>query len=140
MKKLFWENPYLKECEAVVTSKMGPEIQLDQTVFFAFSGGQASDQGTINGIKVQEAVKTDDNITYILDSVPQFNEGDKVTVEIDWEYRLKIMRLHSAAHIVFFLFSEKTGITKLIGSNISIDKARLDFATDKPVSEMLPDL
>ncbi|MBU0535341.1 MAG: alanyl-tRNA editing protein, partial [Nanoarchaeota archaeon] len=54
--------------------------------------------------------------------------------------RFKIMRLHSAAHIIFYLFSEKTGITQLIGSNISIDKARLDFATDKPVSEMLPNL
>ena len=140
MKRLFWEDPYLKECEATVTSRMGPEVQLDQAIFFAFSGGQASDQGKIRGINVQEAVKTDQGITYILERVPEFNEGDKVKVEIDWDYRFKIMRLHSAAHVVFYLFSEKTGVTKLIGSNISIDKARLDFAMGTPVSELLPEI
>ncbi|MFC1753400.1 alanyl-tRNA editing protein [Thermoproteota archaeon] len=140
MKKLFWQDPYIKECEATVTSKMGPEIQLDQTIFFAFSGGQASDQGTINGIKVIDAMKSDDNITYILESVPDFNEGDKVKVVIDWENRFKLMRLHSAAHIVFHMFEDKTGLKNLIGSNITPDKARLDYATDNPISELLPEI
>ncbi|MBD3313386.1 alanyl-tRNA editing protein [Candidatus Woesearchaeota archaeon] len=142
MEKLFWKDPYMKECEAKVTSKMGPEIQLDQTVFFAFSGGQASDQGTIGGVKVQEAVKTDDNITYVLEKVPDFNEGDTVKVEIDWNHRHKLMRLHSAAHIVSFLVFEKWGMDfkDIIGSNISIDKARLDFATEKNPNEIIPEI
>ncbi|MFO8015547.1 MAG: alanyl-tRNA editing protein [Candidatus Woesearchaeota archaeon] len=140
--KLFWKDPYMKECEAKVTSKMGPEIQLDQTCFFAFSGGQASDKGTIGGINVQEAVKTDDNITYVLEKPPEFNEGDTVKVEIDWEHRYKLMRLHSAAHIISFLVFGKWGMgfDDIVGSNISIDKARLDFATDRNPNDIIPEI
>jgi Ser-tRNA(Ala) deacylase AlaX len=140
IERLFWKDPYMKECEAIVTSKMGPEIKLDRTIFFAFSGGQSSDEGTIGGIKVKEAVKSDNEITYVLEKVPDFNEGDSIKIEIDWEKRHKIMRLHSAAHIIFYLFSQKTGINKLIGSNISLDKARLDFATETPITPLLPEI
>ncbi len=140
--KLFWQDPYMRECEAGVVSKMGPEIKLDRTVFFAFSGGQASDQGAIGGVRVKEAVKTDDDITYVLESEPDFNEGDTVKVEIDWEPRYKLMRLHSAAHIVSFLAFEKWGMdfNDIVGSNISTDKARLDFATDKNPNDIMPDV
>lgn len=138
--RLFWKDPYMKECEAIVTSKMGPEIRLDRTVFFAFSGGQASDEGTIGGIKVKEAVKSGNDITYVLERVSDFNEGDSVKVEIDWEKRFRIMRLHSAAHVVFYLFSQKTGIKMIIGSNISLDKARLDFAIETPITPILPEI
>ena len=50
--KLFWDDPYQTECTATVTEINGKKIKLDQTIFFAFSGGQSSDEGTINGIKV----------------------------------------------------------------------------------------
>lgn len=137
LKKLFWQDPYLKECNAIVTAIEDNKVWLDQTVFFAFSGGQASDKGTINGINVLEAVKQDDEIYYILEKEPDFKVGDNVKVEIDWDYRYKIMKLHSAAHIVYYFFIEKAGEQKVIGSNINIDKARLDFAYDESISPLL---
>jgi len=130
----------MKECTAKVIKVNGNEIMLDQSNFFAFSGGQASDKGTINDIPVNEAVKSGDEIKYVLESEPKFSEGDEVSVKIDWETRFKIMRLHSAAHIVFYFFFELAGEKKVIGSNISIDKARLDFLMDEPVSQFLPEL
>jgi Ser-tRNA(Ala) deacylase AlaX len=45
--KVFWTEPYRTELEAVVTGVEGDTITLDQTIFFAFSGGQESDTGTI---------------------------------------------------------------------------------------------
>jgi len=51
-KKLFWDNPYLTECDATVTSVNGTRVKLDQTIFFAFSGGQESDSGNIGEINV----------------------------------------------------------------------------------------
>ncbi len=42
--KLFWKDPYMKECYAKVIAIEDNKVWLDQTVFFAFSGGQASDK------------------------------------------------------------------------------------------------
>jgi alanyl-tRNA synthetase len=48
--------------------------------------------------------------------------------------------LHSAAHIIHFIFAEKTGINKLIGSNIEENKARLDYEYSNSITEMLSDI
>lgn len=136
-KKLFWEDPYIKECKAKVIEIKGNEIKLEQTCFYAFSGGQASDSGTIDGINVIEARKEGKDIVYVLESAPSFKEGYEVEVKIDWEKRYKIMKLHAAAHIVFFIFLEKTKLEKLIGSNVDETKARLDYETPEPISSIL---
>src|SRR3989338_3492234 len=134
-KKLFWEDPYQKECRAKVVSINGQEVVLDQTIFYAFSGGQASDSGTVNGISIKEAIVSGKNIAYVLEKVRDFKEGDEVEVKIDWDKRYKIMKLHSAAHIVYFIFLEKTGIKKLIGSNVDEAKSRLYYEYPQPISE-----
>ena len=45
--KVFWENPYLAELVAKIVDIDGDNIVLDQTIFYAFSGGQESDEGTM---------------------------------------------------------------------------------------------
>jgi len=57
LKKLFWEDPYLQEISARVTSVNENVITIDKTIAYAFSGGQASDSGTINEYKIIEAKK-----------------------------------------------------------------------------------
>lgn len=141
MRKLFWEDPYLKECVAKVEAVNGNEAKLDRTVFFAFSGGQESDSGTIGGIPVKEARKeADGSITYVLESPLNFAPGDEVHVKIDWEKRYRLMKLHTAAHVVWFLFEKKTGVKKLIGSNVTNEKSRIDYEFPEPVSPILPEL
>ena len=139
-KKLFYEDTQKTECEATVTSVMGPEVMVNQTIFFAFSGGQASDSGTIDSIPVKEAVVSGENIAYVLGQMPTFKEGDKVIIKIDENKRNKIMRLHSAIHVAHFLFTEKTGNPKLIGSNIDENKGRLDYQYPEPISNILPEI
>ncbi len=138
-KNLFWEDPYLKECEAKVVSVNGDEVKLDQTNFYAFSGGQQSDSGTINGINVLEARKEGDDIIYKLEKTPDFKEGDTVKVSIDWDKRYRIMKLHSAAHIVWFFFEKKSGTRKIIGSNVTFDKSRIDYELPESIALLLPD-
>jgi len=139
-KKLFWWDSYLKECEANVLKIENENVILDQTVFYAFSGGQASDSGKINGIPVKEAICSGDEISYTLSEKPNFKVHDRVKVEIDWNRRYRIMRLHSAAHVLFFLFSKKTGANVLIGSNVSDEKARLDYLYDENITKFMPEL
>ncbi len=138
-KNLFWEDPYLKECGARVVSVNGDEIKLDQSIFYAFSGGQQSDSGTINGINVLEARKEGDDIVYKLEKTPDFREGDTVKVSIDWDKRYKIMKLHSAAHIVWFFFEKKSGTRRIIGSNVTVDKSRVDCEYPESIAPLLPE-
>lgn len=135
-KKLFWDDPYQYTCTAKVTGISGNKIKLDQTIFYAFSGGQESDQGTIDGLKVITATKLGDkeniiDIEYELEKNPDFKVGDEVLVEINKERRLKLMKLHTALHLVYYPIIEKYGKMRIIGSNISEEKGRIDFETDK---------
>ncbi len=139
MRKLFWKDPYKKECRAKVKKIDGRKVVLNQSIFFAFSGGQTSDKGTIGGIEVEKAEK-DKDIVYTLKEEPTFSEGEEVEVKIDWDFRYKLMKLHSAAHIVYEIFKETAGRKKIIGSNISGKKGRIDFEMDENLNEYLPQI
>ena len=144
-KKLFWENPYLIKCKANVTEIDGRKVKLDKTIFYAFSGGQESDEGTINDIEVVNAIKKGDKesileIEYELEEEPKFKVGDIVTVRINGVGREKLRRLHTAAHIVYYFIIEKIGKVKIIGSNISQEKARIDFLYNQPLNKLLPEI
>ncbi|MBT3720154.1 alanyl-tRNA editing protein [archaeon] len=141
-KKLFWEDPYQTECNAIVTSINENKIKLDQTIFFAFSGGQASDEGTINGIKVINAIKEGDkenivDIEYELETVPKFKVGEEIKVKINEKTRSNLRKLHSAAHVFYYFFVDTLGRQKIIGSNIAKEKARVDFIYNESLTEKL---
>ena len=142
-RKLFWDDPYQTSCNATVTSIEGRKVKLNQTGFYAFSGGQESDSGTIGGITVVEASKQGDkesiiDIEYTLENEPHFSVGDVVEVVIDPIKREKLRRLHSAAHIVYYVTIEILGKVPVVGSNIGVDKARMDFGFGGNLVEKLP--
>ena len=136
--RLFYKDPYMKETEAKVEEINGKEVVLDKTIFFAFSGGQASDRGTINRIPVVDVRKENHKIVHVLEREPDFKKGETVTLKLEWERRYNLMKLHSAAHLVYYPFVEELGKPKIIGSNVNPDKARIDFLYDKPITEKIP--
>lgn len=143
--KIFWQDPYQTECMATVTAINGAKIKLSQTIFFAFSGGQESDEGTIGGTKVIEAVKQGDkeniiDIEYVLETEPPFKEGDSVLVKIHGKRREKLRNLHSATHLLYYFFIATVGKQKIIGSHIGAEKARIDFELERPITELLPEI
>ena len=138
LKKLFWEDPYLKEIHARVTSVNDQVIRLDKTIAYAFSGGQASDSGTINEYKIIEAKKFGKEILYTIDPNHNLKVNDEVTVKIDWDKRYKIMKLHFAAEIILELIYQNFNRPEKIGANITEDKARLDFKWDGNISKIFP--
>jgi len=132
--KAFWDDPYLTELEATITSIDGDYVTLDKTIAFAFSGGQESDHGTIGGYEIVQAEKQGKQIIY------QLNEhalavGNPVLIRIDWDRRYKLMRLHFAAEVVLELITQKFNNPKKIGANISEDKARVDFYWEGNISQ-----
>ncbi|HAX90891.1 MAG TPA: alanyl-tRNA editing protein [Rhodospirillaceae bacterium] len=137
-KKIFWEDPYKKTHDAVVANVNGAEITLDETIFYAFSGGQESDHGTIGGHNVLCARKEGLEIIYTLPENHGLSVGDAVHVEIDWARRYRLMRLHFAAELMLELFYKKFPAIEKVGAHIAADKARLDFALAESVSPLLP--
>ena len=143
--KLFWEDPYQTECIAKVTEINGNKIKVDQTIFYAFSGGQLSDEGTIGSIRVVKAEKQGDkeniiDIEYTLEEEPIFKVGDKVKIKIDHKRRDHLRRLHSAAHLVYYFVVEKLGKVKINGSEIQPEKSRMDFGYNQAIVEKVPEI
>ncbi len=138
--KLFWENPYLTSLETVVTSVDDKTITLQETIFYAFSGGQESDRGTIGGYQVLEARKTGLDIEYELPDGHGLRSGDRVHVEIDWPRRYNLMRLHFAAELILELVYRELGDVEKIGAHIAPGKARIDFHWPDNIAAQFPEL
>lgn len=138
VEKIFWSVPYLTELQVTVRSINGSKITLDKTIFFAFSGGQESDSGSINGFKVIKAEKIENEIYYTIEAEHNLAIGEKVLIRIDWPRRYKIMRLHFAAELVLELIYQKFNHPEKIGAHISENKARIDFTWTGNISETFP--
>jgi len=139
-KKMFWEDPYLTETVAIVTSVDGDIITLNRTIVFAFSGGQQSDSGTIAGQEIVKAEKKDTEIHYTMPQNHGIAVGDEVVVKIDWDKRYRLMKLHFAAELVLELVYQDYNRPEKIGANINSDKARVDFFWNGNISEIFPAL
>ena len=132
---LFRNDPYLATCNARVTGS-GPEgIELDRTIFYAASGGQPGDTGTLTDgdrqIAITGAIHPDGDRSRILHLIAPDSTlpapGTEITLMLDWDRRHRYMRMHSALHLLSVVLPH--GVT---GGAISADKGRLDFDMPAP--------
>ena len=137
-KRIFWQDPYLTQLETRITSVDGDDVTLEETIFYALSGGQESDHGTIGGKCVLKARKDGKDIIYTLAASHGLRPGDVVKIEIDWQRRHKLMRLHLAAELVLELMYQSFESIEKVGAHIAEDKARIDFEWEGTISEQLP--
>ena len=119
---LFREDPYLRACEATIVSVHEGAVELDRTVFYPLGGGQAGDTGKLGGWRVIDTRKGADTVLHILEPGAAPQPGMKVEIEIDWERRYRLMRYHTALHLLGSIV--KAPVT---GGRINDDKAHLDF-------------
>ena len=128
-KKLYWEQPYLQEFSAKILASDGTRVELDQTLFYPRGGGVSYDTGVLGDRKVVETSKDGDKILHTLESPASFVVGQTVTGHIDWERRHRLMRMHTAGHLLSALFY--SGAKCLItGNRIDVDKSRMDFSLE----------
>jgi misacylated tRNA(Ala) deacylase len=125
-RKLYWEEPYSKEFVARIVSVEGQAVVLDQTLFYPRGGGVACDTGTLNTSKVLETTKADEKILHALEAIGHMKAGDKVTGKVDWERRHRLMKMHTAGHLLSSLFYSKANC-RITGNQIDVDRSRMDF-------------
>jgi misacylated tRNA(Ala) deacylase len=136
-RKRFDEDPYLDHCSATVVAASADGIELDQTVCYARSGGQAGDTATLaladgRTVAIVDTVYADDRSRILHVPAPDAalpRVGERVTVAIDWARRHKLMRLHTCLHLLGSLIP-----VPVTGCGISPESARIDF--DLPESTL----
>src|SRR5690606_12429495 len=101
----------------------------DRTVFYAASGGQPGDSGTLVSPKgvvivIANAIHPDGDKTRIVhvpaDGQPALSVGDAVVANIDWERRYRLMRMHTALHLLSVVMP-----FPVTGGSVGEDKGRL---------------
>jgi Ser-tRNA(Ala) deacylase AlaX len=139
MKKIFWENPYQHTLTTHVTSVNGNTILFDATIAYSFAGGQESDTAWVNDMPILNSKMEGNLIYYTLPDGHNLHIGDTVTMTIDWQRRLRLMRLHFAAELILEIVTQKYHFEK-VGAHIAEHKARIDFKTDTNISTLFPEI
>ena len=130
IKKLFWEDMYMKDFTARVISSEGNQVVLDQTAFNPHGGGLVGDTGWLDEAKVVDTIKGPaDSIAHVLETTSNLTVGAEVKGKLDWDRRHRIMRMHTSAHLLSAIFNKKTGAL-ITGNQIEPDKSRIDFSLE----------
>lgn len=144
--ELFRDDAYLKECAGTIVAVSGAGIVLDRTVFYPLGGGQAGDSGVLRlggaELRIADARKGKDaegRPTRDVVHLPapgqeallaQLRTGDTLTARIEWERRHRLMRFHTATHLLCHLVPQLVN-----GCSITEDYARLDFNMTDPLDK-----
>ena len=131
-RKLFEDDAYLSTAECMVervTEDGG--VVLDQTPFYARSGGQPGDSGFLerangNRIDIADTVYEPggkETVIHVLaDGATLPAPGDVVVAHIDWERRYRLMQMHTACHILSVVCPQP-----ITGAAVSETDSRIDF-------------
>ncbi|MEH6823720.1 MAG: alanyl-tRNA editing protein [Motiliproteus sp.] len=127
---MFNEHPYETELNAQVIAVEGDKVMLDRTLFYPMGGGQPGDQGVWQLAGGTQVVVTDTQkggspgeIWHLLEVQDHgLVAGDSLTMQLNWPRRHRLMRMHTALHLLCSLVPK--GVT---GGSVGEAKSRLDF-------------
>jgi misacylated tRNA(Ala) deacylase len=126
--ELFREDAYAQRCEAAVSAQDGLNLYLDRTVLYPTGGGQPGDRGRLllahgAALKVVDTLKGAHGIAHRLEedaAAPA--PGTRLVAELDWPRRHRLMRMHSAMHLLCAAVG-----CPVTGGQVGEAKSRLDF-------------
>lgn len=125
---LYLRDAYLTEFEATVVAVCDGAIALDRTAFYPTGGGQAHDTGTLAGAAVTDVRKEGSLVWHSVAEV-SVSVGDTVHGVLDWERRHRLMRTHTALHVLCGVIWNEWRVP-VTGGNMEPLSARMDFEFD----------
>jgi len=128
--KVFYQDSYQKTLTSEVVEVLDDGVLLAATIFYPLGGGQPGDHGTLSiggcDYTVVDTRYADDrhNIVHYLqsDDLGAIQVGDVVDMQIDWERRHRLMRMHSSMHLLCSLITAQA-----TGGSVGERESRLDF-------------
>ena len=116
------------ESKSKVIGVFGNAVVLDETPFYAFSGGQLCDKGTINGIEVLDVSKMPNGQHLHVLEKNEFKVGDEVEAKVDDKNRSLTRKNHSSAHLLQAALQLVLGNhVHQQGSQVGSEYCRFDF-------------
>ena len=128
---LYRDDFYLSTVEAVVTAvHEDGTIELDRTCFYATSGGQPGDTGFLERADGSRILlgqtrhgETKEIILHVpLEGQPRPDIGEMLVLHVDWDRRYKLMRMHTACHLLSVVCSYP-----ITGAAVGEEESRVDF-------------
>jgi misacylated tRNA(Ala) deacylase len=127
---LYQTDAYLREFRARVTAAEGGAVALDRTAFYATGGGQPHDTGLLSdgsrAWQVTEVRKQGDHVWHTLQGEDLPDAGAELQGAIDWGRRYRLMRTHTALHLLCGVVFRDYGAL-VTGGNMDTEEGRLDF-------------
>jgi misacylated tRNA(Ala) deacylase len=125
--ELFRADAYARTCEAQIVTVVEHGVCLDRTVFYCQGGGQPGDRGRLQlegaALEVVDTVKDGGHIVHRLaDGSMMPAVGASLVAEIDWPRRHRLMRMHSAMHLLCAAVA-----CPVTGGQVGAERSRLDF-------------
>jgi alanyl-tRNA synthetase len=131
--RLYRDDPYLLEFDAVVVARRRygerPAVVLDRTAFYAESGGQPWDIGTLGGASVVAVIEEDGAILHVLDAEVA---DDRVHGRVDGPRRLDHMQQHHGQHLLSRALVEVAS-ARTLSFHLGAEEVTIDL--DRHVSE-----
>ncbi len=134
---LYQTDSYLREFDAIVSASFPDEkaVALDRSAFYPGGGGQPNDAGKLAGLNVVKVKKVGNDVLHFLDgALPAV--GTPVHGVIDWDRRYKLMRTHTAMHILCGIVFRDYGAL-VTGGDMEPLKGRMDFEFERLQKELV---
>jgi misacylated tRNA(Ala) deacylase len=139
---LYLNDSYLRTFDAIVVEQLDGAVVLNKTTFYPGGGGQPSDTGTL---AAGDQIWPVDKIRRVAGKLGHFVSGPLPEVgsilkgQIDWSRRYKLMRTHTAMHILCGVIwrDYQSSVT---GGNMDPLKGRMDFEFETMRQELVAEI
>ena len=140
---LYTTDAYVQTFDAVVTAVTDDNgVILDKTAFYPGGGGQPNDEGTLTAgdqtWTVTKVKKVGGDVVHFVEGVLP-GVGTAVTGQLDWERRYKLMRTHTAMHILCGVVWRDYGAS-VTGGNMDPLQGRMDFEFETMRQELVAEI
>ena len=143
---LYHTDAYLQEFDATITAVLPEQraVVLDQTAFYAGGGGQPCDFGSLaveDIVYTVEKVKKqgDDVLHFLGGTTPLPAIGSASRGTLDWARRYKLMRTHTALHVLCGTVFRDYG-APVTGGEMEPLRGRLDFEFETMRGELVREI
>jgi misacylated tRNA(Ala) deacylase len=142
---LYLTDSYLANFDATVTPVDAENhgVILDRTAFYPGGGGQPADRGTltVGGVEhvVKRAKKIGGQVVHLIEGESLPEAGKTATGQLDWDHRYKLMRTHTAMHILCGVIWRDYGAS-VTGGNMEPLKGRMDFEFETMRQELVREI
>jgi Ser-tRNA(Ala) deacylase AlaX len=135
---LYLDDAYMTSLTAAVEEIVPEGLVLDRTILYPGGGGQDCDTGILefngNTYEIAGMKRTSGKVVHLAAS-DAIQEGDNVTLALDWDRRYAMMKYHTSLHLLAYCAHADFGAS-ITGNQISEEKARIDLGLDELDAEM----